>query len=198
LSPTVRRGLIAFVAALIVIVGAFAYEQFYAEPGDTEQAAVAVGGPFSLTDQNGAVKHDSDFHGKLMLIYFGYTYCPDVCPTTLNTMSQALARLGPQAAGIVPIFITIDPARDTPAQMKLYASNFDPRFVALTGPPEEIDAVAREYRVYYKKAEGEAGGAYTVDHSSVIYLMGRDGRYIGHFDPGISADSMADKLKKFL
>jgi len=196
MSKPIRNGLIAFLAALIVIIGAFFYQQFHSEPG-TEQASVAIGGPFALTDQNGAVRRDADFRGKLMLIYFGYTFCPDVCPTTLDEMTRALALLGPKAEEIVPIFITVDPERDTTPQMKAYASNFDPRLVALTGSPEQIAAVARAYRVYYEKAKGE-GGAYTVDHSSVMYLMGRDGRYIGHFDPGGTPDALAATLRKYL
>jgi len=198
MSDTVRNGLIAFVAALIVIVGAFGYVEFYAGRDDAALAPVAVGGPFTLTDQNGATRSDTEFRGKLMLIYFGYTYCPDVCPTTLDMMTRALAALGPDAQKVVPIFITVDPGRDTPAQMKTYASNFDPRLVALTGSPEAIASVAGEYRVYYQKAKGENGGDYTVDHSSAIYLMGRDGRYVGHFDPGITPDKLAATLRKYL
>jgi protein SCO1 len=197
LSPALRRGLIAFLAVLIVVLGAFAYEQLFVAAPSTQEAGLPIGGPFALTDQNGVVRRDSDFRGKLMLVYFGYTYCPDVCPTTLQTMTQALATLGEQANDVVPIFITVDPARDTPRQMKLYASNFDPRLVALTGTADQIAPVAREYRVYFRKAPGE-GQTYTVDHSSVVYLMGRDGRYVGHFDPGTSAASMADALRKYL
>ncbi len=197
MSLHLRNGLIAFILALIVILGAYAYVEFVAAPAGTEQSGLSIGGPFTLTDQNGVVKGDGDFRGKLMLVYFGYTYCPDVCPTTLDMMTRALAQLGPEANQIAPIFITVDPARDTPAQMKLYIGSFDPRFEALTGTPPQIQAVAGEYRVYYRQAEGE-GTAYTVDHSSVIYLMGRDGRYLGHFTAEIGADGMAQSLRKYL
>jgi cytochrome oxidase Cu insertion factor (SCO1/SenC/PrrC family) len=196
-NAPLRNGVIGFVAALIVILGAFAYEQFVAAPSATEQGDLSLGGPFTLTDQNGAVKHDGDFRGKVMLVYFGYTYCPDVCPTTLDMITRALAKLGSKADEVAPIFVTVDPARDTSTQMKLYIGSFDPRFEALTGTPQQIQAVAGEYRVYYRKADDD-GNAYTVDHSSVIYLMGRDGRYLGHFNPGIGADEMAKSLQKFL
>jgi cytochrome oxidase Cu insertion factor (SCO1/SenC/PrrC family) len=191
MSPAFRRGLVAFVVALIVIVGGLIYEEFQppAEP--------SIGGPFTLIDQNGAAKSDRDFRGKLMLVYFGYTFCPDACPTTLDLMTRAMAKLGPQENEVAPIFVTVDPARDTPAQMKLYIAAFDPHFEALTGSPDQIARVADEYRVYFKKADG-AGDQYTVDHSSVIYLMGRDGRYIGRFDPGSTAANLADALRKYL
>lgn len=195
MNKSTRNGLIAFLVALIVILGGFAYQQFRA--GDATVAPLSIGGPFTLVDQNGVTRHDTDFHGKLMLIYFGYTFCPDVCPTTLTMMSDALAKLGPDAAKIAPIFITVDPARDTPTQMKQYIEAFDPHFVALTGSDAQVAAAAARYRVYYRKAPGN-GAQYTMDHSSVIYLMARDGTYLGHFNPGITADDLARALKKYL
>jgi protein SCO1 len=197
-SPALRRGLIAFIAVMVVLVGAIAYSEFFVPSNSTERADVPIGGPFTLTDQNGTVRHDSDFRGKLMLVYFGYTYCPDVCPTTLSMMTEALTKLGPKARDVQPIFITVDPRRDDVAQMKLYAANFDPDLEALTGTPDQIAAVAREYRVYFEESKSADGGSYTVDHSSIVYLMGRDGRYVGHFDPDITANGMADALKKYL
>jgi protein SCO1/2 len=197
MTPATRNGLIAFIAATIVIVGAFAYQQFGAPSRQAVPDAVPLGGPFTLVDAAGTTRHDSDFRGKLMLVYFGYTYCPDVCPTTLTMMSDAMAKLGPGAAGIVPIFISVDPARDTPAQMKQYISSFDPRFVALTGSGAQIATVAGEYHVYYRKAPGE-GGQYTMDHSSEIYLLSRDGTYLGHFDSDIGAGDLARALQKYL
>ena len=197
MTKSARNGLIAFVAALAIIFGGFAYRQFGAAPDETVQAPLSIGGPFRLVDAGGTDRRDTDFRGKLMLVYFGYTYCPDVCPTTLTTMSDALARLGAGASQIVPIFITVDPARDTPAQMKQYLASFDPRFVGLTGSPAQIAAAANAYRVYYRRVSG-SGGRYTMDHSSVIYLMARDGRYLGHFDSTITADDLARAVKKYL
>jgi cytochrome oxidase Cu insertion factor (SCO1/SenC/PrrC family) len=197
LTKSARTGLFAFVAALVIIVGGFAYRQFGAPTDETVQAPFAIGGPFTLVDADGVNRRDTDFRGKLMLIYFGYTFCPDVCPTTLTMMSNTLDKLGASASEIAPIFITVDPARDTPTQMKQYMESFDPRFVALTGSPEQIAAAASAYRVYYRKTSDD-GGQYTVDHSSVIYLMSRDGRYLGHFDSAITADDLARTLKKYL
>jgi cytochrome oxidase Cu insertion factor (SCO1/SenC/PrrC family) len=197
LTKSARNGLFAFVAALVIIVGGFAYRQFAAPPDETVRAPFSIGGPFALVDADGVERRDTDFRGKLMLVYFGYTFCPDVCPTTLTMMSDTLVKLGARASQIAPIFITVDPARDTPAQMKQYMESFDRRFVALTGSPEQIAAAAGAYRVYYRKASGE-GGQYTMDHSSVIYLMARDGGYLGHFDSAITADDLARALKKYL
>jgi len=198
-SPFIRNGLVAFIAALILVLGTLIYQY---ERDSSEQdtlAAVAIGGPFTLTDQNGATRHDSDFRGKLMLVYFGYTFCPDVCPTTLATMTKALEKLGPQATEVVPVFVTVDPDRDTVAQMKLYASNFAPDLVALTGTQDQIAAAANAYRVYYRIAKPDKDGdPYTVDHTSFIYLMGRDGKYLGHFDPNVKADTMAATIGKQL
>jgi cytochrome oxidase Cu insertion factor (SCO1/SenC/PrrC family) len=194
LTKAVRNGLLAFIVAAIVIAGGLVYEQFIAPQADL--APVSIGGPFTLTDATGVTRHDTDFRGKLMLIYFGYTFCPDACPTTLTAIGDALRKLGPDASRFAPIFITVDPARDTPAQLKAYMESFDPRFVALTGTPAQIVQVATAYRVYYRQVAGE-GGQYTMDHSSVIYLMARDGHYIGHFNAGIAASDLARDLRQY-
>jgi len=140
-----------------------------------------------------------------MLIYFGFTFCPDVCPTELQVMAAALEKLGAKAEKVQPIFVTIDPERDTPEVMARYVKQFDPRLVGLSGSPEQIAAIAKEYRVFYEKvkedgAEGEAAGDddYTMDHSSVAYLMGPDGTFLTFFPPGVSPDQMADKIASFL
>lgn len=199
MSPPVRRGLIIFLVGVAFIVGAFVFDYSWNEAGTgTGLAGVSIGGPFTLTDQNGVLRHDSDFRGKLMLVYFGYTYCPDACPAALNTMTAALDKLGATADAVQPIFITVDPARDTPAQMKTYAANFTPRLVALTGTPTEIAAAAKAYRVYFQKVKGGGPDDYSMDHSAFIYLMGRDGKYLAHFGPEVSADQMAAAIKKYL
>jgi len=161
-------------------------------------AAPPIGGPFSLIDDSGTPRTDAEFRGKLMLVYFGYTYCPDVCPATLNTMTAAMDKLGASGAAVQPIFITVDPARDTVAQMKSYAGNFTPRLLALTGTPAEIAVAAKAYRVYFQPVKGEGADDYSVDHSAFVYLMGRDGRYLAHFAPDIGADQMAAAIKKYL
>ena len=158
-----------------------------------------VGGPFQLTDQSGASKTDRDFRGRYQLIYFGYTCCPDVCPTTLAIMSQALDKLGSEGKRITPIFITIDPERDTPKVLAQYVKAFGPTFVGLTGSAARIAQVEKEYRVYAAKkpldpAHPERG--YGMDHSSVIYLMGPDGRLVSFYDEAISPDDLAKDLRQ--
>jgi protein SCO1/2 len=142
-------------------------------------SAMRIGGPFALENGTGQVVTDRSFRGKYMLVYFGYTYCPDACPTMLQSLANALDVLGPKADQVAPIFITVDPARDTPAAMKRYTEAFSPRLVGLTGTPEEIARVTREYRVYAAKhVTGPGPNDYAMDHSSVLYLMGPDGRFI--------------------
>ena len=192
-----QRGLIIFLIGLGVVLGAIVVGHWWGgEPQNF--VAASVGGPFTLTDQNGVVRHDTDFRGKLMLIYFGYTYCPDACPAALTVMTSALDELGNTAKDVQPIFITVDPERDTVAQMKAYASNFHPRLLALTGSVEETAAAARAYRIYFEKVKPEGGGDYLVDHSSLTFLMGRDGKFLTYFGPEATADQMAATLKKYL
>jgi protein SCO1/2 len=154
-----------------------------------------IGGPFALTDQNGARRTDADFRGRLMLVYFGFTYCPDVCPTDLQQMGLAVEQLGPVGKMVQPIFITVDPARDTPEHLKDYMPLFHPRFVGLTGDAAEIREAARAYRVYYEKVERADKSDYTLDHSAFIYLMDRGGRYLGFFPPGTSAERLAETMR---
>lgn len=158
-----------------------------------------VGGPFVLTDQNGKRVTDQDFRGKFMLIYFGFTFCPDVCPTALQVMAAAMDKLGAKAERLTPVLISIDPERDTPAQLATYATSFHPRLVALTGSQQEIDAVTKAYRVYVKKVpDPKSSAGYTMDHSSIIYLVGPDGRYRTHFTHTTNVDAMADRLASLL
>jgi protein SCO1/2 len=159
--------------------------------------ASSIGGPFALTDQHGHEVKDTDFRGKLMLVYFGYSFCPDVCPTTLNQVVLALRALPPeQQAQIAPIFITVDPERDTVAQMADYVTSFSPALIGLTGSEAQISAVSKEYHVYARKAG--VGANYGVDHSSILYLMGKDGRFLRHFDGNISAKDLARGLEQAL
>jgi cytochrome oxidase Cu insertion factor (SCO1/SenC/PrrC family) len=192
-----ERGLIIFLIGLGVVLGVFVAGHWWSgEPQNI--VAAAIGGPFALTDQNGVVRHDSDFRGKLMLIYFGYTYCPDACPAALTVMTSALDELGDAAKDVQPIFITVDPERDTVVQMKSYASNFHPRLLALTGSAEQTTAAARAYRIYFEKVKPEGSSDYLVDHSSLTFLMGRDGKFLTYFGPEVTADQMAAAIKKYL
>lgn len=191
--------IVASVAAFIVVAAVGLMVLYGGGSGSTGIAK--IGGPFTLTDQDGRTRTDADFRGSLMMVYFGYTYCPDACPTALLAMSQALDMLGPDAAKVVPVFVTVDPARDTVEQLKLYAQNFHPRTVMLTGTPEQVAAAAKAYRVYYAKAKGSADekpDQYLMDHTSIVYLMGRDGRYITHFTHATQADKIAETLRKHL
>jgi len=156
---------------------------------------VVLGGPFALTDQNGERRSDADFRGKYMLVFFGYTFCPDVCPTTLAVMAAALDKMGAGAERIVPVFISIDPSRDTPEVLKAYLSAFGPRFVGLTGSEEDITATAKGYRVYVQ-AHKDAGQNYTVDHSGVVYLMDRSGAFLANYSLDASPDELAAELTK--
>jgi cytochrome oxidase Cu insertion factor (SCO1/SenC/PrrC family) len=154
-----------------------------------------VGGPFKLLDQSGHERADGDFHGRYLLVYFGYTRCPDVCPTTLAVMADALARIGQRRQKIAPIFITIDPERDTPKALKAYLESFGPDFVGLTGNSDAVRKVASAYRVFYSK-HPLSGGGYGMDHTSVIYLMGPDGKFVTYYDETLGPDALAADLKK--
>ena len=151
-----------------------------------------IGGPFALTDQNGTRRTEVDFRGRLMLIYFGFTYCADVCPIDLMQMALAVDQLGPAGEMVQPVFITVDPERDTPEHLEQYLLLFHRRFVGLSGEATAIQAAARAYRVYYRKVERDDGSDYTVDHSAFMYLMGADGEYLGFFPPGTSAERLAE------
>lgn len=182
--------------ALFVLIGRIVF----LSPTIEDESSVSIGGPFHLTDHMGHRVSDTDFRGHLMLIYFGYTYCPDVCPTELQTMSVALDALGPRANLVQPIFITIDPARDRPEVLAQYVSNFHPSLIGLTGEAADIQAAASVYRVYFSKAPGASGADadYLMDHSSFIYLMGQDGRYLTHFSSGSSPEKIAEGISRYL
>lgn len=186
------------VAAIAVVPGG-ARERLLPTAGMRSVGQALVGGPFTLTDQNGKRVTEQDFRGKLMLIYFGFTYCPDVCPTALQVMAAALDKLGPKGERITPVLISVDPERDTPAQLAQYVKSFHPRLVGLTGSPQEVEAVAKAYRVYFKKvADPKSTAGYTMDHSSIVYVMGPDGQYRAHFTHATSPDVMAERLARLL
>ena len=157
--------------------------------------AEGIGGPFTLVDGDGKTITDADFAGKWMLVYFGYTHCPDACPTALQDMANAVDMLDPaQRDKVALVFITVDPARDTPAVMKDYVSNFAAPITALSGSAEQIAKAARAYRVYYAKHEDE-GGSYAMDHSSVIYVMNPRGDFVANFTQDTPPGQIAAKLK---
>jgi protein SCO1/2 len=157
-----------------------------------------VGGPFELIDHSGHARTERDFRGQLMLVYFGFTYCPDVCPTDLQAIGVAMDKLGAEAADVQPLFVTVDPERDTPTHLADYVKLFHPRLIGLTGSAEAIRKAADAYKVYYARVDLNKDAGYTVDHTAFIYLMDRDGNYLGFFPPGTSADRMVEIIRPHL
>jgi cytochrome oxidase Cu insertion factor (SCO1/SenC/PrrC family) len=157
-----------------------------------------VGGPFELIDHGGRRRTEQDFRGQLMLVYFGFTYCPDVCPTDLQAIGLAIDKLGAGAADVQPLFVTVDPERDTPTHLAEYVKLFHPRLIGLTGSAEAIRRAADAYKVYYARVDLNKDAGYTVDHTAFIYLMDRDGNYLGFFPPGTSADRMVEIIRPHL
>jgi protein SCO1/2 len=196
--PSLRNLVLLFGAATLVLIVAVAGLLWHRDGMQVQTSAgeALIGGPFTLTDQHGARVTEQDFAGRFMLVYFGYTFCPDICPTSLTVMAAALDALpDAQAEQVVPILITVDPARDTVEQLAAYAPLFHPRLVALTGSEDEVREAARAYRVYYHVPE-EGGDAYLVDHSTFVYLMGPDGSYRTHFGIDASPEAMAEAIGK--
>jgi len=196
-----RYTIIALVFAAILIVGAGALLGFAMRDNPKGAAgtmlASAFGGAFQLVDQNGKRVSDADLKGKWQLLFFGYTHCPDACPTALNEIALALDRLGEKRDKVGVVFITVDPERDTPEVLKNYVQSFDAGIVALTGSPEQVAQAAKAYRVYYAKHPRPDGG-YDMDHSAVIYVMDPQGRFTASFTPESTADAIAERLQKLL
>jgi cytochrome oxidase Cu insertion factor (SCO1/SenC/PrrC family) len=195
-----RAGLILAAALLIAALPAQAQSERSA--GELMDAVMwnkePIGGPFALTDHTGKSRTDADFRGELMLVYFGFSFCPDICPTDLMAIGQAIDKLGPAGEGVQPLFVTVDPERDTAAHLAEYVPFFHPRLLGLTGDAAHIRDAARAYRVYYAKVVIDGAAEYTIDHSGFIYLMDRDGKYLGFFPPGTPADRMAAVIEAHL
>jgi protein SCO1 len=182
-------GLVLFGAVLLLVMGR-------GEGPGLPQAA-SIGGPFSLTDQNGRTVTEQDLKGRPFLVFFGYTNCPDFCPTTMFEISEVLKALGPDADRTRALFITVDPERDTQAALKDYLSSFDPHIIALTGEQEAIAAVAKSYRAYYRKVPLK-DGSYTMDHLVLVYLMDKNGRFVSRFNLNRPVDASVAELRKYL
>lgn len=157
-----------------------------------------IGGPFTLVDQDGRRRTDAEFRGKLLLITFGFTFCSDICPVDLQSIASALDKLGPAGEAVQPVFITVDPEKDTPQQLKSYVGLFHPRLIGLTGGVREIREVARAYKVYYAKALPTNPSDPGIDHAGFTFLMARDGSYLGFFPPGTSADRLIETIRPHL
>ena len=197
-KPAQRIVLGAFALSALLGLGAFLAFTSDLRPG--AGGRTGIGGPFALTGTDGRVVTDRAFRDRFMMVYFGYTHCPDVCPTTLMALGQMLEKLGPLAARIQPIFVSIDPERDTPAVVSEFISSFDPRIIGLTGSPREIAAVAKQYRVFYRKSPIGNSDDYFMEHSSYIYVIGPDGRYVTLLphDQTEAPDLMAQRMREII
>jgi protein SCO1 len=196
-----RFAVIAIVLAAVLVVAAGALLALAVRETPRGAAgtalASAIGGPFHLTDQNGKAVSDADLKGKWQLVFFGYTHCPDACPTALNEIALALDQLGEKRGEVAVVFITVDPERDTPDVMKSYVQSFDAPIIALTGSPDAVAQAAKAYRVYYAK-HPRGDGDYDMDHSAVIYVMNPEGRFTATFTPDSTADAIAQRLQKLI
>jgi protein SCO1/2 len=178
-----RRLLLAAPFALLPFAGAFG-----------QAPTRDYGGAFILVDHHGKTVMDEAFRGKYMLISFGYTHCPDICPALLMDMANVVNALGPDGQSIQPVFVTLDPARDTPAVLADYVSSFSPRMIGLTGPEELVGDVLRKYRIKVQKQPSE-NGDYSIDHTAAIFLMGRDGHFLERFNSGVKTAEMVEAIR---
>jgi protein SCO1/2 len=167
-------------------------------PSGAMRTGADMGGPFELVDHTGKTVTDKNFHGKFVLLYFGYGFCPDVCPTELANIATAMDILGPKSQKVTPVFITVDPERDTPEFLMDYVKNFHPRMVGLTGTPENIAAVAKAYKVYYAKSRKSAGEDYLMDHTSYVYLLGPDGNFLAIYRGQTDPEEIASSVEAFI
>jgi protein SCO1/2 len=186
----------AFLSGLVLCLGIVVVLSGRLSAPGAQQVA-AIGGPFKLIDQDGRPMSDQDLKGQPFLVFFGFTHCPDICPTTLFEISEILRSLGHDAARTRALFITVDPERDTPPIMKEYLSSFDPHLSGLTGGAAEIAAVAKAYRVYYKKVPLD-DGSYTMDHTAIVYLMDKQGRFVAPFSIKRTTEAAAADLRRYM
>ena len=196
-SVWTRRALIAVLLAALVLCGILLFKLYERYAGE-DSGSADIGGPFELVNQDGKTVTEADFKGKLLLIYFGYTYCPDACPTALGVMAAALGKLDVAGERVTPILVSIDPARDTPEALKDYVAAFHPRLVGLTGSEEQVAKAAKAYRAFYQKQPGSTGDGYLMDHSTLIYLMDAEGRFLTYFGPQATPDEVAEAIRRYL
>ena len=192
--------LVAAFAAVAVAAGVYLWRAGDDAKGAAETRTAGralIGGPFALVDHTGKTRTEKDLLGKFAVVNFGFTNCPDVCPTTLQTISDALEMLGPAAQRIRPVFVSVDPDRDSVARLKTYRKAFDDRFLMLTGSESAVARAAKAYKVGYSRMKPADDGSYMVNHTALIYLMGPDGAYLTHFPFRITPDKLAESLKKW-
>lgn len=189
-------------ACVVVLLLAVGYVTLKRQGGERGTGEASIGGHFELVDMNNKVVTDQEFNGLYRLIFFGFSNCPDVCPTGLMNITNVLKKLGADATNLVPLFITVDPERDTPEQLLEYSQDFDPRIRYLTGTKEQIQAATDAFKVYYNrvpKPEGEAeDGTYMIDHSAYIYLLDKDGKYLAHFTQEQDSAEIAEEIRKLI
>jgi protein SCO1/2 len=204
-QSALARAALIFAGGMTLLAVGLAAWLLSQQPGPSRgptasRGTALVGGPFELIDQHGRTRRDAEFRGRSMLVYFGYTFCPDICPTSLMVMTrtlQALEAADPDlAAGVVPIFVTIDPERDTVEALAAYAPHFHQRLVALTGSTAQVAAAAKAYRVFYAKAVDDSASDYLMDHSGFIYLMDPDGSYRTHFTHDATPETILQTLRR--
>ncbi len=198
---TIKRitiGACVLLGTLLIL--AFYLPALRPDPSNTTvEGEAAIGGPFMLVNQNGEMVDEQILLGRYSLVYFGFTYCPDICPLTLQSMADAIELLPGQESELVqPVFISLDPERDTPEVVESYVGNFHPRMIGLTGTPEQVREAASAYRVFYRKTPIGEEGDYTVDHSGFLYLMNRSGRYIDHFRKDVTVEQISARLRELL
>ncbi len=200
----------ALIAAILLAAGT-AYIQIRQDPpveGRRADAArlmnelmtgkTPVGGPFTLTDPDGRRRSLAEFRGKVVLLYFGYTYCPDVCPTDLLAIGQAIRSLEADGDGVQPLFVTLDPERDKSEILRAYATSFHPRFVSLTGSADDIRRVATSYKVFFEKVNPPGASTYLIDHAAFVFLLDREGRFASLFPPGTPPERMTVMVREQL
>lgn len=198
LIVSVLAGLVIGAVAAVALFPE-ARQKLFPQAGPQTSGKALIGGPFTLTDTTGRQVTDKNYRGRYMLVFFGFTACPDICPAGMQLISAALDKIGAKAENVTPIFISVDPERDTPQKLAGFVKNFSPRIVGLTGTRDEIAGVAKAYKVFYEKTPNEAAPAdYGMNHTSIIYLMSPDGEYVTHFTPMTSVDAMAEKLSNLL
>ena len=196
-SEKQKSSLPILIAVAIAVLATFGFFYYLSGSGGGKISQTPlIGGDFELIDQDNKAFTQENLKGKYSLVYFGYTHCPDVCPTELQDMTTALEKLGGLAKKVRPIMISVDPERDTPAALKEYMGNFYPGFIGLTGTAEQVKKASDAYRAYYRKSDEKSSADYTMDHSSIVYFMDPEGRYLRHFAYGVAPDKMAAGIKE--
>jgi len=204
-TPPAKKRPTGVIVLLLILIGtvaiAYKYKDKY-QPGrgTVENEVNLIGGPFTLTDHNGNTFTEQNLLGRYSLVFFGYTFCPDVCPTTLTDLGETMNLLGEEGEKVKTVFISVDPERDNPEDLKEYVAYFHPNVVGLTGTPEQVAKVAKAYRIYYsrEKTENTTDDDYTLSHSSIVYLMGPNGKFLTHFSYGTDSTKIAQKILELM